>query len=156
MAPPIDQLLKSATTLKAERLILEAGKNAFVCTNTGIKELTRTQLAHYDIFMLISPIMPGDNEMALARQPSTEFDYLIEGVGEFNVTVTKDSNGLKVIFKPVGAPAEPSSAPAEPSSALATTPPVARPQPPTQPMPTQSAPSAPSALPVARVLSAGP
>ena len=68
MAPPIDQLLKSATTLKAERLILEAGKNAFVCTNTGIKELTRTQLAHYDIFMLLSPIMPGDNEMALARR----------------------------------------------------------------------------------------
>src|SRR5712691_9820027 len=106
MAPPIDQLLKNAKTLNAERLILEAGKSAFVCTNTGIKELTTTQLAPYDIFMLISQIMPEDNETALASQPSTEFDYRIEGIGEFNVTVSKDRNGLKVIFTRAGAPAE--------------------------------------------------
>ena len=158
MAAPIDQLLKSAKTLNAERLILEAGKSALVWTYTGTEELTETQLAPHDIFMLISPIMPEANEKALVHEPSTEFDYLIEGIGEFTVTVIKDRNALKVIFKQPGAPAEPSPAPAEPSSAPATTQPFTTPQPPTQPMPAQSAPPTPplpSALPAPPLTSTG-
>jgi twitching motility protein PilT len=133
MAAPIEQLLKSAKTLNAERLILEAGKSAFVWTNTGMKEITKTQLTPYDIFKLISPIMPEEKKVALVGQPSTEFQYSLEGIGEFKVTVIKESNGIKVIFKQSGVSSE-----ALPS--LVTTQPFVGKQvpPPTQPFPQKS------------------
>ncbi|MEW6731660.1 MAG: PilT/PilU family type 4a pilus ATPase [Acidobacteriota bacterium] len=138
MAAPIEQLLKSAKALNAERLVLEAGKSAFVWTKAGTKELTKTQLTPYDIFKLISPIMPEDKKVALVGQPSTEFQYSIDGVGDFNVTVVKESNGIKVIFK------HPGESNSEPLPELISTQPFVRSQPVAKPNN-----ATPSATPVA-------
>lgn len=99
MAAPIEQLLRSAKTLNALDLVLEASKSVTVRTSSGSRELTKTQLSPYDIFKLLSPIMPEDKKVALVGQPSTEFSYEMANVGHFHVNVIKEDNGIKVIIK---------------------------------------------------------
>lgn len=95
----VEQILKSAKAINAEQIILEAGKTALMIVNSVTRELTKTQLTPYDIFKLIAPIMPEDKKVALVGQPTTEFLYRLDGVGEYHIFVLKESNGIKVIFK---------------------------------------------------------
>ncbi|KAF0246214.1 MAG: twitching motility protein PilT, partial [bacterium] len=91
----VEQILKSAKAINAEQVLLEAGKTALIVINGNTKELTKTQLTPYDIFKLIAPIMPEDKKVALVGQPTTEFTYRLDGVGEYNIFVLKESNGIK-------------------------------------------------------------
>jgi twitching motility protein PilT len=95
----VEQLLKSAKSLGAQQICLEAGKTALILVNGSIKELTKTPLTPYDIFKLISPIMPEEKKVALVGQPTTEFTYKLEGVADFQVVVLKEANGIKVLFR---------------------------------------------------------
>ena len=95
----VEQILKSAKAINAEQVLLEAGKAALIIVNGNTKELTKTQLTPYDIFKLIAPIMPEDKKVALVGQPTTEFTYRLDGVGEYSIFVLKESNGIKVVFK---------------------------------------------------------
>jgi len=95
----VEQLLKSAKALGAQQICLEAGKTALILVNGNIKELTKTPLTPYDIFKLISPIMPEEKKVALVGQPTTEFTYKLEGATDFQVVVLKEANGIKVLFR---------------------------------------------------------
>jgi twitching motility protein PilT len=95
----VEQILKSAKAINAEQVFLEAGKTALMVVNGVTRELTKTQLTPYDIFKLIAPIMPEDKKVALVGQPTTEFVYRLDGVGEYHILVLKETNGIKVIFK---------------------------------------------------------
>lgn len=97
----VEQLLRSAKALNAEQICLEAGKTALVLVSGNIKELTKTTLTPYDIFKLISPIMPEDKKVALVGQPTTEFNYHVEGLGDFHIFILKEANGIKVLFKDI-------------------------------------------------------
>ena len=95
MSSPIDQLLRSTRALNGDRLVLEAGKNAFVWTAAGAKEVTKSPLTPYDVFKLISPIMPENRKVDLVGKPSTEFQYHLEGIGTFDVTVIKETSEVR-------------------------------------------------------------
>lgn len=142
MPSPIDQLLRSTRALNGDRLVLEAGKNAFVWTATGAKDVTKSPLTPYDVFKLISPIMPENRKVDLVGKPSTEFQYHLDCVGNFNVTVIKESSGIKAILKYVEVQPQtlPQARPlimAQPLSQQEPPPPMAQPVRPgiTQPLP---------------------
>ncbi len=148
MSSPIDQLLRSTRALNGDRLILEAGKNAFVWTAAGAKEVTKSPLTPYDVFKLISPIMPENRKVDLVGKPSTEFQYHLEGIGTFDVTVVKETSGIKAVLKYAeAAPTQalPQARPlimAQPLSRQEPPPPMAQPVRPvmTQPLPPRAQP----------------
>lgn len=145
MSSPIDQLLRSTRALNGDRLVLEAGKNALVWTAFGAKDVTKSPLTPYDVFKLISPIMPENRKVDLVGKPSTEFQYHLESVGTFNVTIIKESSGIKAVLKYIEAPTTPTQAlpqarpliMAQPLSQQEPPPPMAQPVKPgvTQPLP---------------------
>lgn len=159
MSSPIDQLLRSTRALNGDRLVLEAGKNAFVWTAAGAKEVTKSPLTPYDVFKLISPIMPENRKVDLVGKPSTEFQYHLEGIGTFDVTVIKETSGIKAVLKYAeAAPTQalPQARPlimAQPLSRQEPPPPMAQPVRPVMAQPlSQQEPPPPMAQPVRPVM----
>jgi twitching motility protein PilT len=138
----VEQLLKSAKALNAEQICLEAGKTALILVGGNVKELTKTQLTPYDIFKLISPIMPEDKKVALVGQPTTEFIYNVDGVGTFHIFILKQTNGIKVLFKDITNSGDSANLP--PTQAFMATPAMAQPvmATPVQALPNQPVPTA--------------
>ncbi|MBX7218869.1 MAG: type IV pilus twitching motility protein PilT [Blastocatellia bacterium] len=124
MAASIESLLKDPRMAGADHLVLQAGKNPTVVNSSGATELTRTQLSPFDIFKLLSPIIPEDKKAALMSQPTTQFQVNVAGAGQFDVVVSKEGGAMKVLFKPMGG---------APASAPPTAPPPSAPRPPMPP-----------------------
>lgn len=102
MVASIESLLRDPRMAGADQLVLQAGKHPIVMNSSGITDLTRTQLSPFDIFKLLSPIIPEDKKAALMSQPTTQFQVNVSGAGPFDVTVSKEGGAMKVTFRPLG------------------------------------------------------
>ncbi len=123
MSATIESLLKDPRMAGADQLVLQAGKAPTVFNSSGATELTRSPMTGYDIYRLLQPHLPDDKKTALMSQPTTNFRLNVNGAGTFDVSITKESGGMKVSFIPVDStPAKPStpSAPMPPPPAART------------------------------------
>ena len=101
MSATIESLLKDPRMAGANQLVLQAGRAPTVVNSSGATELTRNPMTPFDIYRLLQPHLPDDKRTALMSQPTTNFRLNVNGAGTFDVSITKEGDGMKVSFVPV-------------------------------------------------------
>ncbi|MFQ5645575.1 MAG: hypothetical protein ACE5GM_01475, partial [bacterium] len=105
MAKKIDNLLRALTKYDAEQLIFRSEEKPVLMIKGEIRPVTQVALKSKQIIGILKEIAADVYQPNLIKGESVSFDYLLEGVGNFNVQVDVDgSNVLAIIQK--GAPQE--------------------------------------------------
>jgi len=121
----IETLLKRIGAHGGRGLQLEAGAPIRMTDAAGTaRNVTNRALTHQEILGALAPIMPDEAKRRMPQDPSIEFLYTCEGLGEFTVTVRRDGEQLLVAIQSPELAAANAAAAATPAAAASAAPQV--------------------------------